>query len=101
MYSIVYTTTASKEEARKIASELVEKKLAACVNMHPIDSVYLWEDKIEEEKEFAVSVKTATSKVQEITDHIRKIHSYELPAIISWEINGEAEYLRWIDETIE
>jgi periplasmic divalent cation tolerance protein len=100
MYSIIYTTTSSKEEAKTIARELVENKLAACVNIHAIDSVYAWEDNVEEDMEFALSIKTLTSKTQDITNHIRKLHSYELPAIISWKINGEAEYLRWISESV-
>jgi periplasmic divalent cation tolerance protein len=98
MHSIVYTTTSSKEEARKIARELVEGKLAACVNIHEIDSVYSWEGNIEDEQEFALSVKTATSKVQQVTDRIKEMHSYELPAIITWKISGEKEYLKWISE---
>ena len=100
MHSIVYTTTSSKEEARKIARELVERKLAACVNIHPIDSIYEWEGKIEEDEEFALSIKTTTSKVPEVTGHIKKVHSYELPAIISWEITGEAEYMKWISANV-
>ena len=100
MYSIAHTTTSSKEEAIKIARELVENRLAACVNIHPIDSVYSWEGKIEEDKEFALSIKTTTSKVQVVTDYIRKMHSYELPAIISWKITGEAEYLKWISDNV-
>ncbi|TQD26155.1 divalent-cation tolerance protein CutA [Methanolobus vulcani] len=98
MHSIVYTTTSSKEEARKIARELVEGKLAACINIHEIDSVYSWEGNIEEEQEFALSVKTATSKIQQAIDRIKEMHSYELPAIITWKISGDKEYLKWISE---
>ncbi|SDF79269.1 divalent cation tolerance protein [Methanolobus vulcani] len=101
MYSIVYTTTSSKEEASKIARELVEKKLAACVNIHPIESVYPWEGNIEEDKEFALSIKTVTSGIQEVTENIRKMHSYELPAIISWKISGEEKYLEWISDNVK
>lgn len=101
MYSIVYTTTSSKDEAREIAAKLVEKKLAACVNIHAIDSLYSWEDNIEEDEELALSIKTITSKVQEITENIRKMHSYELPAIISWKISGEADYLKWISDSVK
>lgn len=98
MYSIVYSTTESRDEARKIAGELVKSKLAACVNIHHIDSIYSWEGQIEEDEEFAISVKTTTSKVQKVTDRIKEMHSYELPAIVSWEISGDKEYLEWISE---
>ncbi|WP_340818686.1 divalent-cation tolerance protein CutA [Methanolobus sp. WCC4] len=96
MFSIVYTTTGNKEEARRIASRLVEQKLAACVNMHPIDSIYEWEGRIEQDTEIALSIKTTSSKVETVTGCIKEMHSYDLPAIISWEIKGEKQYLEWI-----
>ncbi|MEZ5333814.1 MAG: divalent-cation tolerance protein CutA [Methanolobus sp.] len=101
MYSIVYTTTGNEADAKMIASELVKQKLAACVNMHPVDSVYLWEGKIENEREIALSIKTMSNKVGEVTECIKKLHSYDLPAIISWEIKGEKQYLEWISESTE
>ncbi len=101
MFSIVYTTTKNKEEAKTIASNLVEQKLAACVNMHPIDSVYIWEGTVEEEREIALSVKTTSNNVNSVIQYIKTIHSYELPAIISWKISGEKEYLKWIAEATE
>ncbi|WP_342305487.1 divalent-cation tolerance protein CutA [Methanolobus sp. ZRKC5] len=101
MFSTVYTTTKDKEEAKRIASKLVEQKLAACANMNPIDSVYIWKGKIESEREIALSVKTTSSKVDSVIECIKNMHSYELPAIISWKISGEKEYLKWIAETTE
>ncbi|WMW22558.1 divalent-cation tolerance protein CutA [Methanolobus mangrovi] len=99
MFSIVYTTTKDEEEAKRIAHKLVEQKLAACVNMHPIDSIYMWEGKIEEDREIALSIKTTTCRVEAITECIKRMHSYDLPAIISWEIDGEEEYLKWISDS--
>lgn len=96
MFSIVYTTTGNKDEAKRIASRLVEQKLAACVNMHPIDSIYVWEGNVEEETEIALSIKTKSSNVEPVTQCIKEMHSYELPAIISWKIEGEKQYLEWI-----
>jgi periplasmic divalent cation tolerance protein len=101
MFSIVYTTTENEEEAKRIASFLIEHKLAACINMHPIDSVYMWEGKVQHDKEVALSVKTTSNKVDKVTEHIRSLHSYELPAIISWKIEGEEKYLKWIADSTE
>ncbi|MDY0387259.1 MAG: divalent-cation tolerance protein CutA [Methanolobus sp.] len=101
MFSIVYTTTKDKEEAKRIASKLVEQKLAACVNMNPIDSVYVWKGKVESEGEIALSVKTTSSRVDSVIECIKNMHSYELPAITSWKISGEMEYLKWIAETVD
>lgn len=101
MYSIVHTTTKDKEEARRIARRLVEQKLAACVNMYPIDSVYVWEGKIEEDIEVALSIKTTSNRVELIKECIRTMHNYDLPAIISWKIDGEKEYLKWIADSTD
>jgi periplasmic divalent cation tolerance protein len=101
MYSIVYTTTKDENEAKIIASKLIEQKLAACVNVHPIDSMYMWEGQIKDDREIALTIKTVSTKVNVVTECIRNMHSYELPAIISWKINGEKEYLKWITESTD
>jgi periplasmic divalent cation tolerance protein len=99
MYIIAYTTTADFKEAKRIASHLVDNKLAACVNIHPISSVYRWNGKVEDDEEFAVSIKTVSKHFDTICEVIRSMHSYELPAIISWEIDGDKDYLDWILES--
>lgn len=99
MYSIVYTTVGNEKEAHKIARKLVDEKLAACVNMHPVDSVYTWNGQTETQKEIALSIKTVNSKVDEVTQCIKSMHSYDLPAIISWNIKGEETYLKWISDS--
>jgi periplasmic divalent cation tolerance protein len=98
-YSLIITTTAGKESAKKIAKELVEKHLAACVQMLPIQSVYLWKEKICDEDEIALFIKSKTALFKEIKTAIRKNHEYEVPEIIQIPItDGLPEYLQWIDE---
>lgn len=99
MHVIVYTTTSDIDEAKKIASHLVDRRLAACANIHPISSVYRWNEKIEEGEEFALSVKTISDNFDAVSKTIKSMHSYELPAIISWEIKGDKDYLDWITES--
>ncbi|WP_406662372.1 divalent-cation tolerance protein CutA [Methanolobus sp. ZRKC3] len=102
MYLIIHTTTSTPEEAKKIASYLVENKLAACVNMHSISSVYSWNGKTEEDHEIALSIKTTSENLDAVSEAIKSMHSYELPAIIYWEIDGDKDYLKWIsDSTIK
>ncbi len=96
MQRIVYITTGDMKNASTIARALVSKKLAACVNMFPISSVYTWEDKIEEDSEIAMIVKTDSSRFDEICKLVKALHTYELPAIEFWEIGGEQEYLDWV-----
>jgi periplasmic divalent cation tolerance protein len=96
MLGIVYITAGSMENASKIARELVLKRLAACVNMFPVSSIYRWNEKVEEDDEIALFVKTDSSRLEEIIKVVKSLHTYELPAIEFWGIEGEEDYLDWI-----
>ena len=97
-YSMIITTAAGKEPAKKIARLLVEKHLAACVQMFPIESVYFWQNKICEENETALLIKSKTGLFEEIKAAIKENHAYEVPEIIQIPItDGLPEYLKWID----
>ncbi len=100
MYKLVFVT-ASEEDGQKIARVLVEKKLAACVNITPIRSIYRWKGKIEEDKEQLLIIKTKHSRIEELKKVVKEIHSYEVPECIVISIeDGLIDYLNWIDETI-
>ena len=97
-YSIVITTAGSKDAAKKIANLLVEKRLAACVQMFPIESVYSWQGKICEDDEVTLFIKSKTALFDEISAAIKANHEYEVPEIIQIPIiNGLPDYLKWID----
>ncbi|MCD5425882.1 MAG: divalent-cation tolerance protein CutA [Methanosarcinaceae archaeon] len=96
MFSIIYTTTSTKDEAKKIAKALVKEKLAACVNIFPIYSIYEW-DGIQENDEFALLIKTTTKTKEKIEKRIKEMHEYETPCIISFNIDGGSiDFLEWI-----
>jgi len=99
---LVLTTAGSEEEARKIAQALVERRLAACVNIVPrIHSVYRWQDKVESAEEFLLISKTTRAREQQVRSAIKEMHSYELPECITVEIDGGSEqYLRWIEDSV-
>ena len=100
-YSMVVTTTADKESAREIAKLLVERRLAACVQMFPIESVYFWQDKICQENETALFIKSKTAQFDKIKTAIKENHKYEVPEIIQMPITGGLpEYLKWIDDCV-
>ncbi|MBO8179346.1 MAG: divalent-cation tolerance protein CutA [Archaeoglobus sp.] len=102
MYNFIYITAPSLEEAEKIAKRLLEKKLAACVNIFPIKSFFWWEGKIEAANEFALIVKTTTEKFAEVRDEVKAVHSYTTPCICTIPIErGLKEFLEWIEETVE
>ncbi|HEV3037660.1 MAG TPA: divalent-cation tolerance protein CutA [Candidatus Angelobacter sp.] len=99
---IVLTTAGSREEARKIAHFLVERQLAACVNVIPqIESVYRWQGKVERADEWLLVIKTMDAKFSQVRDEIKKLHSYDLPECIKLDVSGGSEeYLRWIEENL-
>jgi periplasmic divalent cation tolerance protein len=99
---LVLTTAGSEVEANKIAHALVERRLAACVNILPkIKSVYRWQEKIEESEEWLLVIKTGQELFGKVRDAIKELHSYELPECISVAVdNGSAEYLKWIEESV-
>lgn len=97
---IVVTTCGSVEEAQKIARELVERRVAACVNIvSPIQSVYRWQGKVESASEWLLLIKTTAEKFAAVRDAIGELHSYDLPECIMVSIeDGSPEYLKWIEE---
>lgn len=98
---IVLSTTGSEDEARKVARELVERRLAACVNILPqVESIYRWQGKIETGREWLLLIKTTAERFTAVNDTIRELHSYELPECIAIEIeDGSPEYLRWLSDS--
>jgi periplasmic divalent cation tolerance protein len=99
---LVLTTAGSEAEAKKIAERLVERRLAACVNIVPrIHSVYRWEGKVEHAEEFLLLIKTLKRKEDQVRAAIQELHSYELPECISIPIEGGSpKYLQWITESV-
>lgn len=99
---LVLTTASSQEEARRLAKTLVERRLAACVNIVPnMNSIYRWKEKVEESHEFLLLMKTTESAVPKLRDAIQELHSYEVPECIVLPIDsGSEKYLNWIDESV-
>jgi periplasmic divalent cation tolerance protein len=100
---IVLTNTGTEEEARKIATALVERRLAACVNIGPqVESIYRWKGKVESAREWLLLIKTSEAQFTAVRDAIRELHSYDLPECIALEItDGSPEYLKWLADSIK
>jgi periplasmic divalent cation tolerance protein len=98
----VLTAAGSEEEAARIASSLVEERLAACVQVvGPIVSHYRWRGEVEEEREWQCLAKTTLARYPEVETAIRRLHSYEEPEIIAIPILAASPtYLAWLDENI-
>lgn len=102
MYIVVFVTASGKKEADKIAKALIQKKLAACVNIVPrIESVYWWQGKVEKGKESFLIIKSKKSKLASLIKLVKSLHSYTVPEVIALPvIGGSKTYLNWIDESL-
>ena len=99
---IILTTVSSKKEAELIGSKLIDKELAACVNIIPnIKSIYRWEGKINKDSEYLLIIKTVKRAEEDVFENIRKLHSYDTPEMISIPITGgEKSYLNWLSKSV-
>lgn len=97
------TTTAKAEDAGKIATQLVERKLAACVQIvEPITSVYRWQGKIESEQEILLLIKSTQDLIPGIAELLDEIHPYEVPELIATPIvGGSTSYLSWLEDSVQ
>ncbi|RYE06631.1 MAG: divalent-cation tolerance protein CutA [Rickettsiaceae bacterium] len=94
---LILTTTDNKIVAENIASKLVEKNLAKCVQIDRVSSYFRWENKISVTEEFRLTIKTQAKNYLSIEEYIIKNHNYQLPQIISIDVSeGYCEYLKWI-----
>lgn len=96
---VIFCTAPSENEAKLISETLVKEKLAACVSrMSGVQSVYIWKDKICDEKEWLLIIKSRKSCLDQMTTRIKSIHSYEVPEIVALPIMGGSEdYLNWLE----
>jgi periplasmic divalent cation tolerance protein len=100
-FRIVLVTCASTSEARTIATAVVRKRLATCVNIigSPVESIYRWKAKVERARERVLIVKTEARRVNDLEKEVRKLHSYEVPEFLVLKVEGGSkEYLRWLGE---
>ncbi len=95
---VVMVTTASQDEAVKIADQVVQSRLAACASTIPtVRSTYWWEGKMMNDQESLLLIKTTSDKFHSLEETIRKIHSYKVPEIIAIPVSqGFPPYLEWV-----
>jgi periplasmic divalent cation tolerance protein len=100
---IVLSTAGSRDAARKIARALVERRLAACVNIvAPVESVYRWQGEVENAEEWLLIIKTTAQAFSKVREAICELHSYNLPECVLLSIeDGSKAYLEWIAESVE
>ena len=96
---LLITTQYDKKSAKKIAKLLLKKKLAACVSLKDINSIYEWEGKIEEVNEVEITIKSKPSLKKTLIVFLQKAISYDVPQIIFKRFNSEKKYINWINKS--
>ena len=101
-FCVVYVTVNEIDIAKKIATVLVEKKLAACCSILPeVESIYYWDGKVQNDSEFLLMIKSHFDKFDRVEEEILKVHTYDIPEIIAIPIvKGSEKYLAWLKDTI-
>ncbi len=94
------TTESSKTNALRVSKLLIKSKLAACVSMRQIFSIYEWDDEIEETKEFEITIKSKPELKESLIDFLQEISTYDVPQIIYKKYHSELKYYDWLNETI-
>lgn len=98
---VVLTTTATFDEADDLAGQIVESRLAACVQILPqMTSVYVWEGKTARENEFLLVIKTLPEKWDELSEFISANHSYDVPEIVAIDTKAAEPYLNWLNSQL-
>jgi periplasmic divalent cation tolerance protein len=100
---VALTTVGSAEDADRLARALVERRLAACVNVVPgVVSHYRWKGELQRDEERLLVIKTRAERVEALRDALRELHPYELPELVALAISaGSPEYLKWLDEGVK
>tara|TARA_Y100000992_G_C21018380_1_gene374492 strand:+ start:179 stop:484 length:306 start_codon:yes stop_codon:yes gene_type:complete len=97
---VMVTTESSKKNAMRVAKLLVQNKLAACVSVKQIFSIYEWDDEIEETKEFEISIKSKPEFKDKLIEFLNKVSTYDLPQIIYKKYYSDIKYYDWLKKTI-
>ncbi|GAB3164405.1 divalent-cation tolerance protein CutA [Amycolatopsis sp. NPDC004378] len=95
---VVTTTTDSESAARELAAKAIEARLGACAQVvGPVTSVYRWDGEVRTDREWRVEIKTTAERVPALTEHLGRLHGYDLPEVIATPIvGGSAAYLAWL-----
>ena len=99
---VVLVNCANSDEAEQISKQLVEKRLAACVNLVPgVRSWYWWEGKVVQDNEVMVMIKTSRSRFADLEKEVVRLHSYAVPEVIALQVvDGSRNYLSWIESSL-
>ncbi len=95
---LIYITCKDKKQAKSISKKLLEDRLVACTNTFPIESMYWWENKIQEDTEVVIIAKTKEENYEKVKQEVKKLHSYDIPCILKLNAEANKEYNNWINK---
>ena len=98
---MLYVTCKDNNEAKKIAKYLLKKKIIACANIFPINSLYRWKGKLQKDKEFVLLAKTQKNKLYSLEKEVKGIHSYEIPCILQINAKANKVYGEWLKNELK
>lgn len=99
-FAIIYITHRSETEAKKVSDHLLDKRLVACANIFPITSAYWWQHAIQHEEEWVSIVKTTLENWEKVKSEVEKVHPYEVPCIMKFEVEANEPYEKWIKNEV-
>lgn len=101
-HSVILINSPNEEAAKDISRAIMERRLAACVNIFPKSyTMYYWKGEIQDATEILLIAKTRTSKIQRLTDFVKSVHPYDVPEVLSFPVeDGSLSYMKWIDEAV-
>ena len=99
--TLIYITCKDEEEAVKISKLLLDNKLIACSNMYPIISMFMWEGKMQDEKEYVMMAKTKEKNFEKIKKEVERIHSYDIPCILKIDAEANESFDKWVNEAVK
>lgn len=98
---LIFVTFPNKKEAVKIANHLLDKRLAGCITMFPVDSFYWWQGKKVKDKEIEIIIKTRRKNFEKVKEEIKKLHSYTVPQIIAIDVaKVNDKYFDWLKKEV-
>ncbi len=99
--SFFYIPVGDEAEAAALGNLALKKKLAACTNIFPVQSAFMWEGALQQEPEFILVLKTMPHKKKALRELLESNHSYETPCILSWDAEVNAAYGAWVDRQVK
>jgi periplasmic divalent cation tolerance protein len=99
---ILHTTVGSEADAQTLAQRAIEKRLAACVHIDPIRSVYRWQGQVQQDSEWRLTFKTTTQRLHELVEDLKTLHPYDLPAFYTVPATPQTpEWGRWVEDELK